>query len=250
MEQAAASADVDLLTVIVPFHNEAATLRESVDRILKSDLPIEVQVIAVDDGSTDGSAAVIEDLRASGRIHLYTHSTRSGKGAAIRTGIDKAGGNWLTIMDADLEYDAAELKRVVAPLLEAEADLVFGNRAFAGHTAYSFWYVIGNKIISLWAGFLFNAWLSDVYTCMKAARTDDWKALELRQPGFGVEAEITGKFLARGFRVHEVPITYKARGRDEGKKIDWRDGFGALWILLRIRLTKNRGSSDGSGDGR
>lgn len=234
MEPRAASSDV--LTVIVPFHNEAATLRESVERVLKADLPLELEVIAVDDGSTDGSAGSVDDLVGSQRISLYTHATRQGKGAAIRTGVGKAQGRWLTIMDADLEYDAADLKRVVRPLMDGEADLVFGNRAFSGHTAYSFWYVIGNKVISLWASFLFDAWLSDVYTCMKAAATHDWRVLELREPGFGVEAEITGKFLARGFRVHEVPITYKARGREEGKKIDWRDGFGALWILLRIRL--------------
>lgn len=236
MSRAVGPPETGTLTVIVPFHNEAATLRESVDRILKADVPLEVEVMAVDDGSTDGSSDTVADLHASGRIRLCTHTTRCGKGAAITTGIQNAAGYWLTIMDADLEYDAHDLRQIVEPLLSEEADLVFGKRAFAGHTAFSFWYVIGNKVISMWASFLFDTWLSDVYTCMKAARTEDWRTLGLRQQGFGVEAEITGTFLARGFRVHEVPITYKARRREEGKKIDWRDGVKALWILLRIRL--------------
>jgi glycosyltransferase involved in cell wall biosynthesis len=235
-------AATDRLTVIVPFLNEAATLRTAIERTLKADLPVEVEVIAVDDGSTDGSADLIEDLIGEGSVILLKHPTSLGKGAGIRTALERASGDWVTIMDADLEYDPADLKPLMAPVVRGEADVVFGNRAFSGHTAFSFWYVIGNKVISLWASFLFDAWLSDVYTCLKIARLEDWRALELKQPGFGIEAEITGKLLARGYRIHEVPISYRARSRAEGKKVTWRDGLAAMWILTRIRLRRNKWS--------
>jgi hypothetical protein len=142
----------------------------------------------------------------------------------------------LTVLDADLEYDPADLAGLLAPILEDEARVVYGTRAFGAHTAFSFWYVIGNKLVNVWASFLFDTWLSDVYTCLKMAPTEVWRAADLRAAGFGIEAETTGKFLSRGERIYEVPVSYRARSREEGKKIRPADGLRALWILLRIRM--------------
>lgn len=226
-----------LLTIVMPVYNERGTVRAAVERLLKTDLPIAIELVIVDDGSTDGSLDAVADLAEPGRVRLVRQRRNRGKGAAIRTGIEVARGDVLTIFDADLEYDPADLSALLAPILEGEARVVFGTRAFGAHTAYSFWYVMGNKLVNLWASFLFDTWLSDVYTCLKMAPTDLWRRIDLRSGGFGVEAEATGKLLARGERVYEVPISYRARSREEGKKIRPTDGMRALWILLRIRTT-------------
>lgn len=225
-----------LLTIVMPVYNERATLRPAVERLLKTDLPLPVELIVVDDGSTDGSLGTVADLADPGRVRLIRHLRNRGKGGAIRTGIEAARGDVLTVLDADLEYDPADLAGLLAPILEGEARVVYGTRAFGAHTAYSFWYVVGNKLVNVWASFLFDTWLSDVYTCLKMAPTELWRAVDLRAAGFGIEAETTGKFLSRGERIYEVPVTYRARSREEGKKIRPSDGLRALWILLRIRM--------------
>jgi glycosyltransferase involved in cell wall biosynthesis len=225
-----------LLTVIMPVYNERERLRESVERLLKTPLPLPVELVMVDDGSTDGSAESVIDLLEAGRIRLIQHRRNRGKGAAVRTGIEVATGDLLTIFDADLEYDPSDYARLLEPILSGEARVVFGTRAFGAHTAFSFWYVVGNKLVNMWASFLFNAWLSDVYSCYKMAYTSLWRSLDLRSDGFGMEAESTAKFLLRGERIYEVPITYRARTREEGKKIRAVDGLRALWILLRHRV--------------
>ncbi|HYZ11269.1 MAG TPA: glycosyltransferase family 2 protein [Actinomycetota bacterium] len=226
-----------LLSIVMPVYNERATVRAAVERLLKTDLPIAIELVIVDDGSTDRSLDSVADLAEPGRVRLIRHRRNRGKGAAIRTGIEVARGDVLTIFDADLEYDPADLSALLAPILEGEARVVFGTRAFGAHTAYSFWYVMGNKLVNLWASFLFDTWLSDVYTCLKMAPTELWRRIDLRSGGFGVEAETTGKLLARGEGVYEVPISYRARSREEGKKIRPTDGMRALGILLRIRMT-------------
>jgi glycosyltransferase involved in cell wall biosynthesis len=226
-----------LLSIVMPVYNERATVRAAVERLLKTDLPIAIELLIVDDGSTDRSLDSVADLAEPGRVRLIRHRRNRGKGAAIRTGIEVARGDVLTIFDADLEYDPADLSALLAPILEGEARVVFGTRAFGAHTAYSFWYVMGNKLVNLWASFLFDTWLSDVYTCLKMAPTELWRRIDLRSGGFGVEAETTGKLLARGEGVYEVPISYRARSREEGKKIRPTDGMRALGILLRIRMT-------------
>jgi glycosyltransferase involved in cell wall biosynthesis len=226
-----------LLSIVMPVYNERATLRPAVERLLKTDLPLPVELIVVDDGSRDESLATVADLVEPGRVRLIRHRRNRGKGAAIRTGIEVARGDLLTIFDADLEYDPADLSALLSPILNEEARVVFGTRAFGAHTAYSFWYVMGNRLVNLWASFLFDTWLSDVYTCLKMAPTELWRGIDLRSGGFGMEAETTGKFLARGERIYEVPISYRARSREEGKKIRPGDGFRALWILLRVRMT-------------
>jgi glycosyltransferase involved in cell wall biosynthesis len=228
--------EIRTLTIVMPVYNEAATLRSSVDRLLKTELPVQTEVLLVDDGSTDGCMDAVADLEADGRIRVIRHPRNRGKGAAIRTGIDAATGDALTILDADLEYDPADYEELLQPMLHEEADVVYGTRSFGSHTAYSFWYVLGNRFVNLWASFLFNAWLTDVETCFKLARTEIWRSLDIRSSGFGLEAEATAKFLRDGHQIYEVPIGYKARTREEGKKLDWTDGVEALWILLRIRL--------------
>jgi dolichol-phosphate hexosyltransferase len=223
-----------LLTLVMPVYNERATLRPAVERLLKTQLSLPVELVVVDDGSEDGSLDKVADLRGE-RVRLIRHRRNGGKGAAIRTGIEAARGDLLGILDADLEYDPADYEGLLRPILEEEAEVVYGTRAFGAHTAFSFWYVVGNKLVNLWASFLYNSWLSDVYTCFKLAPTPLWRSLDLRAPGFGIEAEATGKFLARGHQIYEVPITYRARGRQEGKKIRAADGVKALWVLLRLR---------------
>ena len=224
------------LTIVMPFYNEVATLRASVDRLLKTELPVPTEILLVDDGSSDGSAEAVADLETDGHIRVIRHHRNLGKGAAIRTGIDAATGEALTILDADLEYDPADYAALLEPMVREEADVVYGTRSFGSHTAYSFWYVLGNRAVNLWASFLFNAWLTDVETCFKLAKTSVWRSLDIQSKGFGIEAESTAKFLRDGHRIYEVPIGYKARSREEGKKLDWTDGVEALWILLRIRL--------------
>jgi dolichol-phosphate hexosyltransferase len=226
----------ELLTIVMPVYNERATLRPAVERLLKTELPLPVELVVVDDGSIDGSLETVADLADPGRVRLIRHLRNRGKGGAIRTGIETARGDVLTVLDADLEYDPADLAGLLGPILEDEARVVYGTRAFGAHTAFSFWYVIGNKLVNVWASFLFDTWLSDVYTCLKMAPTELWRAADLRAAGFGIEAETTGKFLSRGERIYEVPVSYRARSREEGKKIRPADGLRALWILLRIRM--------------
>ncbi|MGH2764932.1 MAG: glycosyltransferase family 2 protein [Actinomycetota bacterium] len=225
-----------LLTIVMPVYNERATLRPAIERLVKTDLPLPVELVVVDDGSADGSLETVADLADPGRVRLIRHLRNRGKGGAIRTGIEVARGDVLTVLDADLEYDPADLAGLLEPILDDDARVVYGTRAFGAHTAYSFWYVVGNKLVNLWASFLFDTWLSDVYTCLKMAPTELWRAVDLRAVGFGVEAETTGKFLSRGEQIFEVPISYRARSREEGKKIRPADGLRALWILLRIRM--------------
>jgi dolichol-phosphate hexosyltransferase len=224
------------LTIVMPVYNERATVRAAVERVVKTPLPIPFELVVVDDGSTDGGLETISDLADPDRLRLVRRRHNRGKGAAIRTGIEAAGGDLLTIFDADLEYDPADVERLLQPIRAGEAAVTFGTRAFGSHTAYSFWYVVGNKAVNLWASFLFDTWLSDVYTCLKMAPTDLWRALNLRSDGFGIEAEVTAKLLRRGERVYEVPVSYRARGRREGKKIRAADGFRGMGVLLRVRL--------------
>ena len=224
-----------LISVIIPLHNGERHLADALASVA-AQTHREVEVIVVDDGSTDGCIDTIADLVESGKVTLYVQNPNQGKGAALRRGIAEAKGELLTILDADLEYDPADFPALLKPILDEEANVVYGARSYGGHAAYSFWFVLGNKMLALWASFLFDAWLTDIETCLKVAATDTWRTLDLQSNGFGIEAELTGKLLARGERVFEVPISYRARGREEGKKIQWTDGVAALWILARIRL--------------
>lgn len=224
------------ITVVMPVYNEKATLRHALERLLAVDMPLDTEVLVVDDGSTDGCLDTIADMVDDGRVRLVRQTPNQGKGAALRRGIQEAEGDLLTVLDADLEYDPSDFPALLQPILEEGARVVYGKRSYGGHAAYSFWYVIGNKALAFWASFLYDAWLSDIETCLKVAPTALWRTVSLTSSGFGIEAEVTGKFLRSGERIFEVPISYRARGREEGKKIQWTDGVAALWILLRLRL--------------
>lgn len=224
------------LTVVMPVYNERATLRTAVDQLLSVDLPLPVEVLIVDDGSTDGSVETVKDLVEAGQVRVLRQPENRGKGAALHRGIAEASGDLLTILDADLEYDPQDFTRLIPPLLDGRANVVYGSRSFGGQSSYSFWYVLGNKFLAFWASFLFDTWLSDIETCLKVAPTSLWRQMTLASNGFGIEAEVTGKFLGSGEQIFEAPISYRARTREAGKKLQWTDGLDALWILLRIRL--------------
>ncbi len=223
------------LSILMPVYNEAATVTTVVKRVLDVEYPCEVELVAVDDGSKDDSVALLEGI-GDERLRVVRHERNQGKGAAIRTAARHATGDHMIICDADLEYSPEEIPALVEVVLKGEAEVVYGTRSFGSHTAFSFWYVLGNKFVTLFANVLFNAWLSDVETCFKLMPLTLYRDLDVRSAGFGMEAEVTGKLLRRGVRPYEVPISYRARTREEGKKLTWRDGVEALWILTRERV--------------
>lgn len=225
------------LSILTPVYDEERTLPRVLDRLLELEFPegVEVEYVIVDDGSRDGSAAIL-DAVTDPRVVVVHQPRNQGKGAAIRTAAERATGDYLIICDADEEYRPRDIPRLLEPVLDGEATVVYGTRTFSSHTSFSFWYVIGNRGINLVANILFNAYVSDVETCFKLMPTALYRSLDIREKGFGMEAEVTAKLLARGHRPYEIPIGYRARTREEGKKITARDGFEALWILLKIRL--------------
>jgi glycosyltransferase involved in cell wall biosynthesis len=225
------------LSVLMPVFNEEATLQAVLTRVLAVDYPCEMELVVVDDASTDASAKILEAFRDP-RLTLCTHPVNRGKGAAIRTAAAAATGDYVIPCDADLEYRPEEIPLLLVPVLEEDAQVVFGNRSFGSHSAYSFWYVVGNKGITLAANVLFNAYIGDLETCYKLLPLKLYRQLAIRSDGFGMEAEITAKLLARGIRPYEVPISYRARSRADGKKITWRDGVEAIWIMLTIRARR------------
>ncbi|HLM97416.1 MAG TPA: glycosyltransferase family 2 protein [Acidimicrobiales bacterium] len=222
------------LSVLMPVYNESATLAAAVARVLDVDFPCDIELVLVDDGSTDGTDAVIAALPDS--VVTHSHPVNRGKGAAVRTAASLASGDYVIVCDADLEYTPSDIPALLQPILAGDAEVVFGTRSFGSHTAYSFWYVVGNWAVTMVCNVLFNAWLSDLETCFKVMPLALYRDLDLHEEGFGVEPEITAKLLKRQIRPYEVPISYRARGREEGKKLTWRDGLEALWILSRIRL--------------
>lgn len=223
------------LSVLVPVYNEAATLSAALKRVLDVEYPCEVEVVIVDDGSRDGTAAILDALDDP-RARVVHHPVNKGKGAAIRTASQHATGDYMIICDADLEYAPEEIPLLLAPVLAGEATVVYGTRTFGSHTAYSFWYVLGNKAVTMFANVVYDCWISDLETCFKLLPLELYRELDVRSAGFGMEAEVTGKLLNRGYRPYEVPISYKARSREEGKKLTWKDGVEALWILGRERV--------------
>jgi glycosyltransferase involved in cell wall biosynthesis len=227
---------LETLTILMPVHNERPTLRSALDRLLKVDLPLRLEVIVVDDGSTDGGLETIDDLVERDLVRLIRHDVNKGKGAALKTGLAVAKGELVSVLDADLEYDPNDFVRLLEPLLAGETTVVYGTRSFGSHTAYSFWFVLGNRFVAFWASFLFNTWLSDIETCLKLAPTPVWRSINITSGGFGVEAEITGGLLKQGYSIYELPINYKARSRQEGKQLHWTEGLKAIFILLRVRL--------------
>ena len=227
------------LSVLVPVYNEAATVSAAVSRILGVDYPCDVEVVIVNDGSTDATRELL-DAVADPRVRVIHQPANRGKGAAIKVASGAATGDYFIICDADLEYAPEEIPSLLVPVLNGEATVVYGTRSFGSHTAYSFWYVLGNKAVTMATNVLFDCWLSDIETCFKLIPADVYRSLDIRSHGFGMEAEVTAKLLNTGVRPYEVPISYRARSREEGKKLTWRDGVEALWILSRERIRGRR----------
>ncbi len=226
------------LSIIIPVYNEEATLREVLRRVRAVNLNgIEKEILVVDDGSTDNSPHILREEAQRGDIRAFYHPVNRGKGAAIRTALDHATGNIVLIQDADLEYDPREYPVLIQPILEGRADVVYGSRFLGGpRKAMLFWHMVGNKLLTFVTNLLYDTILSDMETCYKVFRAEVIKPLKLRSRRFEFEPEVTAKVLKRGIRIYEVPISYTGREYHEGKKITWKDGFIALWTLIKYRF--------------
>jgi glycosyltransferase involved in cell wall biosynthesis len=226
---------VTRVSFIVPAYNEAATIADVLDRVEALDL--DKQIIVVDDGSTDDTLRVLEDWAGREGIQLIRQENR-GKGAAIRAAIPLLDGDITVIQDADMEYDPADVPELIEPIRRGSADVVFGSRLSGGRPqrAYLFWHLVGNRFLSLLTNVLYNTTLSDMETGYKAFRTEVLRSLDLREDDFAIEPEITAKVCKRHLRVYELPVSYYGRTYAEGKKITWRDGFKAMFVLLRVRF--------------
>ena len=224
------------VTFLVPAYNEAATICELLDRVWALDL--DKQLVIVDDGSTDATASLVESW-ADGRDGvLLVRKANGGKGSALRAGIPHVAGDVVVIQDADLEYDPADVPELLRPIEDGHADVVYGSRLSGGRPqrAFLFWHLLGNRFLTLLTNVLFNTTLSDMETGYKVFRAEVLATLDLREDSFGIEPEITGKICKRKLRLYELPISYYGRTYEEGKKITWRDGFRAVWVLLRVRF--------------
>jgi dolichol-phosphate hexosyltransferase len=226
------------LSILMPVYNESATLASAIKEVLDVSFPCDVELVVVDDGSTDGTRELYPAYASEPRVSIHLHETNKGKGAAIRTAAALATGDYVVMCDADLEYSPAEIPNLLRPVLAGDAEVVYGTRTFGSHNSYSYLYVLGNKGVTTFANVLFNCYISDLETCFKLMPTALYKDLNVHATGFGMEAEITGKLLRRGIRPYEVGISYKARSREDGKKLTWRDGVAAMWILLKERFSR------------
>ena len=229
-----------LLSVIVPVFNERNTVGEILRRMRLVDLPIDREIVVVDDGSVDGTDKVLAALEDS-TVRVVTHATNRGKGAAVRTGINTARGDLVLIQDADLEYDPRDWPRLVAPVLQGKTKVVFGSRYIGEREAVSVARWLGDRSLALLATVLFNATVSDIETGYKLIDREVLDGLDLRADGFDFEPEITAQLLRRGNRIYEVPVTYAGRNLDEGRKFTWRDGVTAGWTLVRLRFRPDPG---------
>jgi dolichol-phosphate hexosyltransferase len=225
------------LSILMPVFNERSTVEAAVRDALDADLPVERrELIVVDDGSTDGTRELLGAQTWPDNVRVVFHTENQGKGAAVRTALGHASFEFTAILDADLEYRAGDLAELLEPLVSGEARVVFGTRAWTSQSSFSFWYVMGNKAVTFATNVLYNCWISDVMTCHKAMGTDLFRSLRLRERGFAIEPEIAARVLRAGERIHEVPISYRARGRDAGKKLTAFDGVRVLRTLLRCRV--------------
>lgn len=217
-------------------YNERATIEEIIRRVLS--VPVRVQLIVVDDGSTDGTRPALEALQRQHGFTLLLQDRNQGKGAALRRGFERVSGDLVVIQDADLEYSPEDYPQLIELICQGRADVVYGSRFLGRHRVFLFTHYLGNRFLTLLTNLLYNTMLTDMETCYKAMRTEVLRSFRLKSSGFGIEPEITAKIFKRRYRVYEVPITYDGRGYEEGKKITWRDGVVALWVLLKYRFTE------------
>jgi len=221
------------VSVIIPVYNEEATVEELIRRV--SGVPLNSEIIAVNDASSDRSGEILDRLQAAGLVHVVRHHpVNRGKGAALRTGIAAAGGEVIVVQDADLEYDPGDLPRLLRPIIDGKADAVYGSRFLGGeHRVLYFWHSVGNGLLTLLSNMLTDLNLTDMETCYKMMRAPLLKSIPLESDRFGFEPEITAKVARAGARVYEVPISYHGRTYEEGKKIGWKDGFRAFYCIVR-----------------
>jgi glycosyltransferase involved in cell wall biosynthesis len=222
------------LSVVMPVYNELATIDEIILRVLA--VPMSIELIVVDDCSTDGTRQRLEALQREHGFTLLAQERNQGKGAALRRGFAAVTGNIVAIQDADLEYSPEEFPSLAELIIEGRADVVFGSRFLGRHRVFLFTHYLGNRVLTLLTNILYNTMLTDMETCYKVMRREVLQGLDLQSNGFGIEPEMTAKIFKRGYRVYEVPISYDGRSYEEGKKISWRDGIVALWVLLRHRF--------------
>lgn len=227
------------LSIVVPVYNEVNTIEQIVSRIsaLRPE-GLETEIIIIDDFSTDGTTEKLKRISATDKIKVLFHEKNKGKGASLRTGFKEVSGDYVIIQDADLEYDPEEYPLLLRPLIDDKADVVFGSR-FVGaqpHRVLLFWHYAGNKLLTLFSNMLTNLNLTDMETCYKAFKAQILKKISLKENRFGFEPEFTAKVAKRRFRIFEVGISYYGRGYGEGKKIGWKDGFRALWCIIKYRI--------------
>ena len=242
-----------ILSVIVPVYNEFETISEIVRRVRAVDLTVKVgfgeesgslvelerDIVVVDDGSTDGTREILRELEREPDVTLVLHDDNRGKGAAVRTGLERASGEVMLIQDADLEYDPRDYPSLLQPILEGRSQVVYGSRFRGGPTkAMFFWHMVGNRFLTLVTNVLYDSILSDMETCYKVFTRQVADRLDLRASGWGFDPEITAQILKLGYRIYEVPITYTGREFYEGKKIGWRDGLTVLWTLVKYRFLR------------
>ena len=224
------------LSVVMPVFNERSTIDEIIGRVLA--VPLTIELIVVDDCSTDGTGQRLEELQRERGFVLLSQPANHGKGAALRRGFERVTGDIVIIQDADLEYSPEEYPDLIDLIVRGRADVVYGSRFLGRHRVFLFTHYLGNRLLTLITNVLYNTMLTDMETCYKVMRTEVLRSFSLHSNGFGIEPEMTAKIFKRGYRVYEVPITYDGRGYDEGKKITWKDGVVALWVLLKYRFTE------------
>ena len=226
-----------MLSILMPVYNERERVEQAIAEVLATELPSDFELVVVDDGSTDGTRDLLRSGSWDDRVRVYEHDVNKGKGAAVQTALSYARGEFSAIMDADLEYDPADLGQLMPPLLDGRCNACFGVRAFDGYTSHSFLFVLGNKGVTLVCNMLFNVFLHDVMTMHKMIRTDLFRSLPLHSAGFAIEPEITARLVQRGERIFEVPVHYRARSNEEGKKLTAFDGVRVVASLLRCRFS-------------
>ncbi|MCA9290013.1 MAG: glycosyltransferase family 2 protein [Phycisphaerales bacterium] len=225
-----------LLSVVIPVYNEVETIETLLDRVRA--VPLEKEIILVDDASTDGTREVLRRFEGEPGYRVLLHETNQGKGAALRTGFGAATGDIILIQDADLEYDPQEYPRLIAPIVDGRADVVYGSRFLGGegNRVLRFWHAVGNKVLTFVSNCFSNLYLTDMETCYKVFRREAIEGIELQESRFGIEPELTAKLAKRRLRFYEVGISYNGRSYGEGKKIGWRDGLRAIWCIVRYNL--------------